>query len=33
MRTTEEPQAIIAPYPPKYEKKEIIKEQNKKFEG
>ncbi|MCI62714.1 hypothetical protein A2U01_0083971, partial [Trifolium medium] len=31
--TTEEPQATVAPYPPKYEKKEAIKEQNKKFEG
>ncbi|MCI38326.1 hypothetical protein A2U01_0059554, partial [Trifolium medium] len=26
-------QAIVAPYPPQYGKKEIIKEQNKKFEG
>ncbi|MCI72538.1 hypothetical protein A2U01_0093801, partial [Trifolium medium] len=30
--TTEKPQASVAPYPPKYEKKEAIKEQNKNFE-
>ncbi|MCI09482.1 hypothetical protein A2U01_0030568, partial [Trifolium medium] len=31
--TTGKPQAIVAPYPLKYGKKEAIKEQNKKFEG
>ncbi|MCI10137.1 hypothetical protein A2U01_0031229, partial [Trifolium medium] len=31
--TTEKSPAIVAPYPVKYGKKEIIKEQNRKFEG
>ncbi|MCI05473.1 hypothetical protein A2U01_0026526 [Trifolium medium] len=31
--TTGKPQAVVAPYPLKYGKKEAIKEQNRKFEG